>query len=349
MEQTPQYETHGKIIRRVPKTKANIYGAIPVTDIPVDEPCIVAIGGELTTMIKDANYYASLLEKLVTFYNIKNFNIYAVYYDFGRQYDVRKTERENAFIAARSKILNKNSEITPVNTKYIDDLYDVIIRPRIVDKNGEKLSDNAALQNMRNLIIYTHCHGSVPVRAFQDTMSKQLRELRYSARATYNIMKNLLVIQHAPVSPLEKSKFNTVSFMSANDTAMNFHNKFSEYVAEHDEDLLPSYFPLGNFFVTHAFTHQYIAEHQITGLVPDKYQDMLTPDGAIIMAAERNAIVNGVLSAQRGAPIPGIRDLIASVSTKDVVKPDFDTLAQNGEFFMHIMRKDLRLDRSNKR
>ena len=349
MAQNLHPKTHGKIMHRVPKTNTNIYGVSRVSKIPIDKVCVVAFGGERTKMIRTANWYASLLDRLVAFYDINDVNIYSVYYNFEKKSTDRKAERTNAFIRARSKILNQLGQEQPVNTNYVRELYDALITPRIVGPNGKKLPDDAALQNIRNLILYTHCHGSTTVHAFQDMMARDMRELGYTTNAARTIMKNLLVVQHAPVSPLEKSKFNTVSFMSANDTQMNFHNKFSEYVSKHNEDLLPSYFPLGNFFAVHAFTYQYIDEHQIIGLVPVEDQDMLTPDGATIMAAERNTILNGIRAAQTGAKMPDIRELVAPISQKDAIKPDFDTLSQNGEFFILLMRHDLRIERENSR
>ena len=348
MNNNLQYRTHGKIMHRVKKTDANIYGATQAKKVSIRKPCIVIFGGELTSKIKDANYYASFMKRLISFYKITGIEIYSAYYSFEERAIARKIERANTFVNARSKLLNKMGAQKPVDTQYINDLYQMIIRPRIVDNDGLKLPDQTALQNIRETVFFTHCHGSIPVYAFQDIMAKDMRELGYSATAIRNIMKNLLVIQHAPVSPLEKSKFNTVSFMSANDTLMNFHNKFSEYVADHSEDLPPSYFPLGNFFAVYGFTHELTNEHQIE-IISRINQDMLTPDGAMIAAAERNAIVNGLRAAQAGAPTPNIRDLIAPASKKEAVKPDFDTLASNGEFFMRLMQHDLHLERSNER
>ena len=348
MNDTTKHETHGKIMHRVRKTYANTYGATRVKTIPTSKPCIVVFGGELTRNIKDANYYASFMERLIAYYKTDGIEIYSVYYDFEPRSTDRKIERKNAFINGRSRILNKLGKTQPVDTHYINELYQMIIRPRIVDRNGKKLSDAKALYNIRRTVFFAHCHGSVPIRAFQDIMDKDMRTLGYNVHVIRDVMKNLLVIQHAPVSPLEKSKFNTVSFMSANDTQMNFHNRFSKYVIDHSEDLLPSYFPLGNFFAVYGFTYQLIDEHQIEQLAHIN-QDLLTPDGATIIMAERNAIINGIRTAKAGDPIPNIRDLIAPASKNNDIKPDFDTLLRNGEWFMQIMQNDLRLERSNER
>ena len=349
MESKTQFETHAHVMQRVPKTDANIYGANLVTSIQIDKPHIVIFGGEETSTIKDANYYASIIERLIKFYKITGVDIYSVYYDF--QSTDRNAERANAFIAARSKILSKDGITTSsdVDTKYINDLYRIVVQPCITGDNGDKLPDDIALQRIRNTIFFTHCHGATPVRAFQDIMFKDMRQLGYTAPTINNIMKSLLVIQHAPISPLEKSRFNTVSFMSATDTRMNFHNQFSDYVAEHDADLAPSYFALGNFFASYNLTTNRRDEHQIVGLVPDEEQDKLTSYGEIIMAAERNALINAIKAIKKNTPIPQIRDLIAPTSKEDVVRPVFDDLSQNGEFFMQIMKSDLRLNKSSER
>ena len=341
MDTKTKCETHGKIMQRVAKTPLNIYGTTPAETIPINKPSIIAFGGERTYSTKEANHYASVLEALVRFYKIKDIDIYSAYYEFENDSWDRKPEREKAFISARSKILNKIHDSPVLDTQYINDLYNIVIHPRIVDANGNRFSDDVAVQNVRNAIFYTHCHGATTVRTFQNIMARDMREHEYDPHAIREIMRNVLVIQHAPVAPLERSKFNTISFMSANDTQMNFYNKFSEYVSDHTEDLFPAYFSLGNFFAVYGFTHQLINEHQIVGLVPTHDQDMLTPDGAIIMASERNTIINGINAARNHKPIPDVRDLIVSVNDTDTVRPDFDELTKNGEMFMRIMRHNI--------
>ncbi len=340
-------KTHGKILQRVAKTDTNIHGIRKAETVPARKLSLVIFGGERTVKNKDANWYMSMFERLLHFYNIHDVNIYSAVYDF--ESTNRKPERTNAFIAAGHKIARMYGATTPIDTQYIDDLYRTVVRPRFINKNNEILSEIDAINNVRQLIIFDHCHGATPVRAFQDIMASDMEKSGYTPSTIRKIMKNLLVIQHAPVAPLEKSRFNTVSFMSANDTLMNFYNKISEYIADNNADVLPSYISLGNFFVTHAFTYQYLDEHSIIGLVPNEIYGMLTPDGEIIMAAERNAIINGIRAAQQGAPMPTIRELIAPASDKDAIKPDFDTLMQNGESLMNMMRYDMAQEKSKER
>ncbi len=332
-----------QILKRVPKNAVNEFGITEVSTIPTDKPCIVAIGGELTVSRKDANYYASMLERLFSAYDVKGVDIYSACYQY-KDTD-RKQERAQLFRTAQSRI--KNIDIT--KAKYVRDLYQHVIFPRIVAPNKKRFSDAEAMQNMRQIMLFTHCHGAAVTRAFQEMMLSDMRKYGYDEKVIPQIMHGLLIIQHAPVAPIKNSMFNTVSFMSATDTYMNFHDNFSKYVSEHSEDMAPSYFRFGNLFITYEITYQLIGEHQVIGLVPTENQDMLTPDGAVIMAAERNAIINGanaLTSSKKTLLTP--RTLIAPVSETDTVKPVFEELKRNGDFFLYVMRIDLQKAKKQK-
>lgn len=326
-----------QIVKRVPKDATNEFGITEVRNIPVDEPCIVAIGGERTITRKDANYYASLLERLFNAYGITNVGIYSAHYQF--KDTNRKQERAQLFHTAQQRV----EQISITKTRYVRDLYRHIILPRIIDTNRQRFSDTDAMKNMRHIMLFAHCHGAAVIRAFQNLMLSDLQKYGYDAKVIPQIMQKLLVIQHAPVAPIRASMFNTLSFMSASDTQMNFHDAFSMYVSDHAEDMAPSYFRFGNLFMTYEFTTQINQEHQITGLVPNENQDILTPDGAIIMAAERNAIINGAksMTAPSGKSLTA-KHMIDPASPHDSIKPDFNELKANGDFFIFVMKHDLR-------
>lgn len=340
--QMPQSE---QIMKRVPKDPEHEYGATDVNAIPTNEPCIVVFGGERTVSRKDANYYASIFNRLFAAYDIADIGIYSAYYPFT---DTNRSSGRSKMFRLAQNILKKRQEFTiSADNKYVHDLYNQVIFPRIVDKNNKRFPDDVTMNNIHRVMIFTHCHGAAVVRAFQELMMDDMVKYGYDKRVIPQIMKQLLVVQHAPTAPIHNSMFNTVSFMSASDTLMNFHNVFSKYASEHGEDMMPSYFSAGNFFAAYLFTYQMIAEHQIVGLVPDSEQDQLTPDGAMIMAAERNAIINGAKSMRSNSTAPlSAKQLIAPISASDKIKPDFDELKQNGEWFMAIMRHDLQSQRS---
>ena len=330
-----------KIVRRVPRTPNNQYGVVDATTIPIDKPCIIAIGGERTVSRKDANFYASLLNQLLGYYNIDDVAIYSAYYPSDKTN--RSAERNQIFRNAQTRIKRHNNATPLSENEHICDLYQQIIKPRIISKNNERFSNAEAIHNLHRVMIFTHCHGAAVVRVFMDMMRSDMEKYKYDKQIIPQIMQQLLVVQHAPTAPLHNSLFNTISFMSATDTLMDFHNQFSTYVSEHGEDMVPSYFSAGNFFAAYTFTKNMVDEHQIIGLVPGQPQDQLSPDGAIIMAAERNAIINGVKSIKTtNADVLSAQQLIAPVSPNDTIKPDFRELQHNGDVFMSVMQRDLK-------
>lgn len=339
---------NGQIVKRVLKDAEHKHGIVDAKTIPIDAPCIVAIGGGKTVSRRHANYYASLLNKLLGAYNITNVGIYSAYKSYIEP--DRKGTRAKLFKIAQS-LVPQHFDITP-DTEYIRDLYRHIILPRIVDDNDNRFADDVAAQNLGRVMIVTHCHGAAIVRAFQEMMPADMQKYGYDPRSIVKIMKHLLVIQHAPLAPLHRARFNILSFVSAGDPYVytNFDNAFTNYVATNSGDMLPSYFADGNFLTASAFTTKNMtAEHDIMWLLPTA-NDYLTPDGEIIITAERNAIVNGAKSLGNAEHTPlSAADLIAPISTHDKIKPDFDMLAQNGAAFMSLMRYDLHTERSAKK
>lgn len=336
---------NGKIAKRVPKDETNKFGIVDVKTIPIGAPCIVIIGGGKSVTQRHANYYASVINKLFTIYGVNGVGIYSAYKSYVETN--RNSERAKIFQIAQS-LVKRSFSITN-ETEYFRDLYNQIILPRIVAADGTRFSTDVAIENMRRVMLFTHCHGAAIVRAFQEFMRTDMEKYGYDRKEIAQIMHQLLVIQHAPLAPLTRDMFNTVSFMSADDpyTDVNYKNNFAEYVANNPADMEPSYFKDGNFFAAPTFTTRNMTfEHQIVGLVPNEEQEILTPYGKVIMSAERNAIINGARAVQSGAPTPDIRELVAPASPNDETKPDFDELRTNGDFFMRMMRADLKQKRN---
>lgn len=287
------------IFQRIPKTPNNIYGCVVANDIHPNKKSVVIFGGENTHTGKDANYYMSCMEKIIG----NNADIYAISYN---------TTNNQAAQNERKKIANSTHK-NAINPKEIPDaaieLFDKIIRPRITDEHGKKLDYSVMIKNMQNLTIYTHCHGSVIPYHFQKMMIDAMRSIGYKKFQIVMAMQNLCVIQHAPVVPLTKNKFSTLSFMSAQDSFIKTYKILPQWMVKNAENMEPSFFPSGNLVVVYQVSHKAMFEHTIDGYV---YPDILTPDGAFLFDAEKTAIINAikrdkVLSPEKllsGAKIP---------------------------------------------
>lgn len=331
------------IVQRINKTPENPFGTITVNFIPVSKPALVIFGGSGTKIEKNANNYATRLENLLKENKIENVNIYSIFYKFNSRdsyFDevnlFRKAGRKIA-LSTRDEFDLKNMNKNEPEPDFIKKLYKDLIKPRVTNKNNEKLEINLVLKNIGKLKIFLHCYGASVMRFLEEFMSKEMITIGYKNKEIKEIQKNLLVIAHAPSAPLEKSAFTVLSFVSAEDNVLNHHNLFNKYISHNSIDLSPSFFPepRGNIFIVRKSKIGNENEHFTSGIT--NFEDsILTDDGKVIFAAERNAIVNGVKHSIQGGLLPSIRNLVSGNGV------NFDTMLKNGESFYNEMVSDLR-------
>lgn len=333
------------IVKAVPKDSENVYGVVAADTITPQRPTIIVIGGELTFTPRSANYYIKQIKTALKSGDVTDADIYSVYYDFGSRdagverinlfkragHKLRKTGRLQFVIDKHTEAMDSN-EPTP---RYIEQLYNKVIHPILVlDTNGVQVDGTA--QNASYIRFYAHSHGAATLYMLGQYMADKLKEMGVSAADIRKIQRNIIVIQHGPIAPLEHPKFTTLSFISASDTRMNFHNIFSDYVADNWADLPPAYFPQGgaHIFAVGETSTKIGEEHKNDGLVSAQ---ALTDDGILLFEAERNSIVNAMRYS--GQPVPKIDKLV------DGGNVCLNDLRYNGEWFYALMLQDIKNQR----
>lgn len=296
-------------------------------DIRINEerPCILCLGGDGTLDEKQANGYAGSVEKLLERNGLKGkADIYSAMYDFGYNEDEymfgsdSKRSRSQMFKDYKHLIEIKG-HLQPTtedkNPKYVQDLYEKFLLPRISKNDGkERLDFMEARKNIRNLQIVAHCHGAYTALKMEELMQKKMKELGYSKSECEMLQKELLVVAQSPYCPLGVSKSTFISFCSAKDAELNHHNYFNDSVWEINQErsIKLSYFDekKGNLFlVSDTGIGQYAPdEHNYWGL--EAYEG-LSKDMAVMLKMEGNTIVNGLrntLEGRRG--LPPVEDLV---------------------------------------
>lgn len=310
-----------KLFQRVPKTPEHIFGSKQVKSVPTDTPSVVIFGGEKTIEEKHPNYYMSILQDLLP----RDVNIFAIAYDRSNLLP-NKTNIERKQIFKRAQ---KNIIVDPINKipQDVIDLFDILITPRISDNNGKKIDFNQAIKNIQKLTIYAHCHGSVVAYHFQQLMKEKMHKLRYTKFQTVMVMQNLVVIQHAPVVPLTKNKFSTLSFVSALDSYTLQYKIVPAWILNNAENLFVSYFPkkYGNFVIAYQLSERALVEHQIDGF---EFSDLLTADGMILFDVEENAIRNSI----------GRSKILTPAEMINGSNINFDELKSNGNAFKETIQ-----------
>ncbi len=307
------------LIKRVSASSDENYGISYAGSVPADTPALVAFGGGLTNSVREANYYASLLFRLLDSNGIHGVDVYSVFYDLQKQ-DTRLT-RLDEFRRAGHRLRNymtkkdekafKEMRAAEEKPQYIEKLFDIILRPRVFDAAGQRLTLDEALSRIRKLKFFAQCHGSMAIYLMGQLMANKMRGAGYSAAEIRQIQQQLLVVQYAPANPLEKNKFTVISFASAYDNMMAEHNNFfAEYVLKHQDQISPAFVsaPHGNVFFAGRLNEGAGKEHDLSmELWQEPY---LTDDGRVIYSAMRHAIVRGAQHSLTGGPLPEISALL---------------------------------------
>ncbi len=285
--------------------------------VDIKSPALVALGGALTTNADKAFGYIEHLSRVIQ--DKHDLNIYAAVYDFGAVDPM--LVKANIFRRAGRKITldmdtnvarRKEQQLAQINEMepvpgYIEDLYEIIIEPRIIRGNAQ-----ATANNLRNLIIYSHCHGAVVVNQLTEMATQQMKSAGFDDKTILQCMANVVVIQHNPTAPLENAKFTTVNFMSASDDTLNFYDTFSKNVLRTD-DLPPTYMgsDYANVFIAGKLNQANGSEHGFSVGYKNNQHD-LTENGRTIFSAEQNAINNAISVAKHAKlPSPTAETLVA--------------------------------------
>lgn len=319
-------------------------GILHHTDsMDLSRPCILILGGENTVMPNWAHNYCISIAKTLYLNDIKKgLDIYSVYYKFrDRNSSLDRLNLFREFRDTNSLIKYSNGltlkDITYLNQsyplyneypQYIYDIFNFAFIPRLLGRNNQMLSPKKIIENFRNMLVYTHCHGTYVLRMQEKQMQQEFNKFTYSLQDMYTIQKHLLTINHAPFAPLENFKFTALSFVSASDTQVGYYNELDYNMKKSPDVFKPAFYgsDFGNVMITDRIKKVLNNEHSQVGISGDYgSQHELTSNGQILFAAERKALLTATSAMLAGKPIPSISDLI---STDDI---SFSELNKRGQ------------------
>ena len=330
---------------RVPLENPGIHEHTTCMDLST--PCILILGGENTNTLNWAHNYCISIAKTLYNNGIKSgLNMYSVYYKFRDRNS--SLDRLNMFREFRdtNQLLKYGNGLTmtditymnrsyPLSTTYPNYIYDVLnfaFVPRMIGHNDQMLPPKKIKENFRNMIIYTHCHGTYVLRMIEKYLHQESNKYTYSLSDMSDIQKSIFAINHAPFAPLEQCNFSTVSFLSASDTQVSYYNELSYNMQNSPNTFQPAFFgqKFGNIMIANRIKEDITKEHSQVGLSGDKRTEhTLTANGQILFATERNALLEGVRAMMTGKPIPEIPKLIRSPE-KDI-EYDFNDFKKRGQ------------------
>ncbi|MBQ8293772.1 MAG: hypothetical protein IJX89_00075 [Alphaproteobacteria bacterium] len=300
-----------------------------VTGMDLSRPCILVLGGENTDTPEWARNYCITIAKTLYLNGIKGgLDIYSACYKLrDRNSGLDRLNLFREFRDTKSLFDYSNNGLTmaditymnlsyPLSNTYPNYIYDVInfaFMPRLLGASHQIQSTKKIRENFRNMIIFTHCHGTYVLRMIEKYLHQESNNFTYSLQDMYEIQKSIFVINHAPFAPLEQCKFSALSFASASDEQINYYNELSYHMRTTSHNFRPAFFgpKFGNIMITSRIKEDLTKEHSQVGLSGDlRDEHTLTENGRILFATERNALLEGTRAMLAGKPIPAIPKLI---------------------------------------
>lgn len=317
------------------------------TSMDLSTPSILILGGENTDTLNWAVNYCISIAKTLHLNGIKSgLNIYSAYYKLRDRNN--SLDRLNLFREFRgtNQLLNYGNGLTitdlaymnqsyPLSNTYPNYIYDVIdfaFMPRMVGRKEQMLPPKKIAENFKNMIIYTHCHGTYVLRMIEKYLHQESNKFTYSLSDMHDIQKNIFAINHAPFAPLEQCKFSAVSFLSASDPQIHYYNELSYHMRKSPEKFQPAFFgpEFGNLLIASRIKTNITTEHSQVGLSGDKRTEhTLTANGQILFATERNALLEATRAMLAHKPIPEVPQLIQS--TEEDIEFDFNDFKRRGQ------------------
>ncbi len=250
---------------------------------------------------------------------------------------------------------------THFKPKYIEDLFERVLLPRITDINGNKLPTDVAQRRIRKLNILAHCHGAYVATMLAEKMQTRMQELGYTKQDIDAIQSQLLVVALAPACPLGKTKTQFISFTSAyDDRVLRPNNWVSQYVQENrvcdlkninqsknnpEWNLKTGFLDGQNgdvFYVKQRFVLDDIdGEKKISWNEHNSahYESKnFTDDGRLLADISRNIIISGIKnSLSQGSdfiPLPPVEELMLDGKNDQEIQSEFTRMKQNGREFL---------------
>lgn len=237
-------ESQGKsfalLAERTDKTSVAPHGIKVAENISPEETAVLVLGGfgGQGVHLRGYNGYLKKTDEFIKTHpelQGKNVRVCVAVCYIGSYYDekiIQKCMYDKRMLAkACTKDIADMYREETLNPGYIRDIFNAAFLPRISRKGGtERLPAEQASRNIRRLNIITHCHGSYDALCLEQMMLEKMSELGYAPSEQRKVVRNLLVLNYAPVCAQDMAKSQFISIESAADDHNRYQTDFKEYL-----------------------------------------------------------------------------------------------------------------------
>ena len=214
------------------KASVFYYDQTPVDNIDLSVPCVVALSGMRSQTPKDmSENFLNKIDMMLKHIGISanvcgnihdlsmlNDNVAKVFYTVNTKLHL---EKKNLFAFGFQFF------VPGFFNRYVQSLFDMMILPRIVDKNGNPFPEEMTKDNLRKIVFLSYCYGIRAMIMLDKKLTDKLRELNYTPQQVEDIQKQLVFIVESPSSIFMDIKSTCVKFLSLTDSTSFYKKLYS--------------------------------------------------------------------------------------------------------------------------
>ena len=214
------------------KSSIFYYNQTPVDNIDLSVPCVVGLSGMRSQTPKDmSENFLNKIDMMLRHIGVSA-NVCGNIHDLSMLND----NVAKVFNAVNTKLHLEQKNLFTFGfqffvpgffNRYVQSLFDIMILPRIVDKNGQPLPEEMAKDNLRKIVFFPYCYGMRAMLMLDKKLTEKLRELNYTPKQIKDIQKQLVFIVESPSSIFMDIKSTCVKFLSLADSTTFYKNLYS--------------------------------------------------------------------------------------------------------------------------
>jgi len=200
---------------------------IPMTDIPVDKTGCVFFGGYKTIR---PDVVMREYKRLYQFKQNTNldFSIYGFVYPVPNIFCKNLVDEQKLSVNQAKKLLFSQMINRKLMHRYINQLFRMLVVPRLQDKLENKLPVDIAKRYMRNMTFVVHSYSVITAFNLNEMTYRYMHKLGYSDAECAEIQNQMVFIVLSPSFLLRENKSRVLNFASAADTTVLYGNQFPQ-------------------------------------------------------------------------------------------------------------------------
>lgn len=202
---------------RISSPTLSCWCPLPTSYSFLNKKIILCLPGDGATTAEKSNGTVKIVEKALPLSLRQEFHFLGIYYQ-----NILETASHRTYLMKKAGQLRDSLDIfqhtNNFNLNYYKIFFKTYLYPLIATRTGKRLSLKRAKENMRNLIMIGHCHGSIFAFQMERCFLDSMKKLGYSLAEQEEIQRQLVIFAFASRIPIGCSKSTVFHIISQADS-----------------------------------------------------------------------------------------------------------------------------------